>query len=64
VTVEQILETRPNGCLCSIVSTRPQAAKAAPAVRQTPRWWRPCGYPGCSSQYCDECDGEGYRSGR
>ena len=23
--------------------------------------WRPCGYPGCSPQYCDECDGEGYK---
>ena len=21
--------------------------------------WRPCGYPGCSPHYCDECDGEG-----
>jgi hypothetical protein len=23
------------------------------------RAWRPCGYPGCSTDYCDECDGEG-----
>lgn len=23
------------------------------------RPWRPCGYPGCSPSYCDECDGEG-----
>lgn len=22
--------------------------------------WRPCGYPGCSPNFCDECDGEGY----
>ena len=21
--------------------------------------WRPCGYPGCSQSYCDECDGRG-----
>ena len=21
--------------------------------------WRPCGYPGCSPHYCDECDGKG-----
>lgn len=21
--------------------------------------WRPCGYPGCSPSYCDECDGKG-----
>lgn len=26
--------------------------------------WRPCGYPGCSPAYCDECDGVGYRAGR
>ena len=19
------------------------------------RWWKPCGYPGCSPDYCDEC---------
>lgn len=24
--------------------------------------WRPCGYPGCSPNFCDECDGEGYVS--
>jgi hypothetical protein len=28
------------------------------------RKWSPCGYPGCSPHYCDECDGEGYRPGR
>lgn len=30
-----------------------------------PRRWAPCGYPGCSPHYCDECDGEGmYGRGR
>jgi hypothetical protein len=28
------------------------------------RAWRPCGYPGCNPSHCDECEGEGYRSGR
>lgn len=23
------------------------------------RGWKPCGYPGCSPRYCDECDGAG-----
>lgn len=29
-----------------------------PAAR-SPTGWRPCGYPGCSSNYCDECNGRG-----
>jgi hypothetical protein len=40
---------------------------AQPAARRAVRngaGWRPCGYPGCSPHYCDECDGEGYRPGR
>ncbi len=33
---------------------------AVPSPRTAPRRpWRPCGYPGCSPRYCDECDGEG-----
>lgn len=38
---------------------------AAPVETRSskPRYsnWRPCGYPGCSPTYCDECNGEGYR---
>ena len=34
----------------------PAFAYARPA-----RAFRPCGYPGCNPNYCDECDGEGYR---
>jgi len=34
-------------------------AKAA-----VPAGWRPCGYPGCNPNHCDECDGEGRRAGR
>jgi hypothetical protein len=41
-------------------------AKAAPVAASRSRLsgWRPCGYPGCRPEYCDECDGEGYRGGR
>lgn len=36
----------------------------APLTRTRRKNWQPCGYPGCTPQYCDECDGEGYRPGR
>jgi hypothetical protein len=43
------------------------ATSSTPAPKQTSRRsnrnWQPCGYPGCSPSYCDECDGEG-RGGR
>jgi hypothetical protein len=36
-----------------------------PAARRAVRRnWQPCGYPGCNPNYCDDCDGEGYRPGR
>ena len=28
-------------------------------ARSRSRRWAPCGYPGCSPSYCDECDGGG-----
>jgi hypothetical protein len=37
---------------------------AAATSNAKSRNWRPCGYPGCNQNYCDECDGEGYRAGR
>lgn len=41
------------------------AAPASTSNQDRPRRnWRPCGYPGCRPNYCDECDGEGYRAGR
>jgi len=40
------------------------AANRTYSPRSAPRKWSPCGYPGCNSSYCDECDGEGYRYGR
>jgi len=35
------------------------ATATQPARRVSGRTWRPCGYPGCNSAYCDECDGKG-----
>lgn len=34
---------------------------AATSKRDSPtkKSWVPCGYPGCSPTYCDECDGKG-----
>jgi hypothetical protein len=37
----------------------PKKAPASGGGRSYRRSWRPCGYPGCSPSYCDECDGEG-----
>lgn len=35
----------------------------APKSQAAPRRdWQPCGYPGCSPSYCDECDGKGRRA--
>lgn len=47
--------------LCAIVATpRPEGVRSTqPRPRRN---WSPCGYPGCSPQYCDECDGDGYVS--
>lgn len=39
--------------LCAI------APSPAPVPRPR-RAFRPCGYPGCSQDYCDECDGQGF----
>ena len=42
-----------DGREASLVSIVPTGS--APRARH----FRPCGYPGCSKGYCDECDGEG-----
>lgn len=34
-----------------------QAAK--PRASGRPTGWRPCGYPGCNPNHCDDCDGKG-----
>jgi hypothetical protein len=36
-------------------------APAKPPARKVRANWAPCGYPGCNPNYCDECDGDGYR---
>jgi hypothetical protein len=42
--------------LCETRDTKP---RERPAYVRTDRAWRPCGYPGCTRTYCDECDGQG-----
>lgn len=43
-----------------VVCQQSASAQTISTATSTPRrGWRPCGYPGCSPQYCDECDGEG-----
>jgi hypothetical protein len=66
----------PQGDGSCVVKTRREATASSPqpsrsaqvpvsaAPRPRYRTWRPCGYPGCSQHYCDECDGEGYIPGR
>ena len=46
-----------DGREASLVSIVPTGSTSRP--RATSRHFRPCGYPGCSKGYCDECDGEG-----
>lgn len=38
-------------------------ANSVPDKRQRKRAFIPCGYPGCNSSYCDECDGKGRYGG-
>ena len=40
-------------------NSAPVRSTYAPAKSSS---WRPCGYPGCSRSYCDECDGRGASS--
>lgn len=67
-TIDAILSTDADGWqTATIVPTKkPESAGSAKYVVKSGmvmrnRGWRPCGYPGCSPTYCDECDGEGYR---
>ncbi len=54
----------PGYAQASIVAKPKAAATTRPVTASRRSNWRPCGYPGCSPSYCDECDGVGYRSGR
>jgi len=61
-TVRAVIWTDGTACLCSVEPTAkpvPAAPKAAPAARRSN--WRPCGYPGCNPQHCDDCEGQGGR---
>jgi len=37
----------------------PSLGRASRATGRVRAAWRPCGYPGCNSNYCDDCDGLG-----
>ena len=45
--------------VCPAGGQPPVNANRTAPPRQARSGWRPCGYPGCSPSYCDECDGEG-----
>jgi hypothetical protein len=55
----------------SVLARAPRIAGPGPGVLNTAqrkradakRAFRPCGYPGCSPGFCDECDGKGARAG-
>jgi len=50
-----------NLVLATVAKDAPKSApRAAAPARRSRRGWRPCGYPGCSPEFCDECDGEGF----
>ncbi len=57
-TINRIVWTGNGIWLASVVAQRSESS------RPRRRNWQPCGYPGCNPNYCDECDGEGYRPGR
>lgn len=40
-------------------AARALVAGAAPKGPARSPGWRPCGYPGCSPSYCEECDERG-----
>jgi hypothetical protein len=41
------------------ISPSSQGKVSCAPRRSSKRPFRPCGYPGCSPSYCDECDGLG-----
>lgn len=59
-TIRGLVWTGNGVWLCSI---EPRVVQA-PARPARPSNWRPCGYPGCSPNYCDECDGDGAGTNR
>jgi len=59
VVVERVLWTGDGVALCAIQRRASGGGARSSGAARRPRSWRPCGYPGCSPSYCDECDGEG-----
>lgn len=61
VELAAVVETQADGARVFAVPPRkPVSTSGAPRRRSN---WRACGYPGCSPDGCDECDGEGMTSG-
>lgn len=56
-TIGQVLWTGEGVSLCSIDESGAAAAPKSGTRNRRP--FVPCGYPGCNSSHCDECDGEG-----
>lgn len=57
VELAALVETRADGGrVYAVLPRQPVAAKSSRRSN-----WRPCGYPGCNPNYCDECDGEGLK---
>ena len=63
VTVARVIWRGEGVALCSIEgndnSTRSNGSNGGSSGGRSSRAWAPCGYPGCNSNYCDECDGVG-----
>ena len=54
-TVAQVVWSGQGVHVCAIA---PAPATASNGTRSR-RAWAPCGYPGCNTRHCDECDGAG-----
>lgn len=61
VSVDRVVWSGEGVALCAIV--RRAKGRSGGYYSQRASRYRPCGYPGCSPGYCDECDGEGAGAG-
>jgi len=61
VTVARVIWRGEGVALCSIEGndSSKRGDSGSSSNGRSARAWAPCGYPGCSSSYCDECDGKG-----
>lgn len=69
-TVAGVVSTDGTTTLCRIARDTAQQPRpvtriaqqrgAYAASKRRGRPFRPCGYPGCNPNFCDECDGKGF----